>query len=875
MSAFVVSNIAADLKMLTNDQRFIFGDNILPEPLASFKIDNIFEPDIGMPSVSNFEMRNSSLSGFRWIHTTTNTDTFGSLKLQSFVNAASTGTDILLFNQDGTVVFNAPVSFPGFVVSGDFDMNDYKIINLLDPTNPQDGATKAYVDSLIGSGTVTLSGAVSGTGDVGSTIVTTLTDIDTSQITDFTTAVSSFRLDEFALPTSNIDLNSNKIINLATPTLATDGATKGYVDSAVGGSSITLTGAVTGSGSGTIDTTLTPITTSQITDYVADTEALIAAAIISPSQLTDYPATNTTYLRGDGVWANFESASAVPSIVNVTGDTQSFLYSSVFDSFFNLQNTTVRPAGAPTTTTLRILNPADGGYRLNHVFLNDGIYGGFGTLSLDAISMFGDIINFINFDFNDINGGVGFMTGIPNTTFGASTSETRKATLSVNSGPQNITNESSCFRVLSNDNATKIELQNTSVGGKLYELRSNLDGSFAITDRTASATKLSIDANSITANSRVQVTPTTTNVNRKVVLVETANNDHQFIGLGANSGVLRYQVSSTSGSYIWYAGTSSTTSTQLMRLEGDGQLFLTTAQTTSAINVNNTNTSSTVNDISFSRNGVLRCSFGFDNLNNEAYVSTNGTYPIKFTINGFERLRITENRIEISPSVIDLNRKIVFAGLNNDHQFLGFGINNPVGSADLRYQLSATTGSHIWYAGVNSTSSNELMRLRGNGDLTVTTGTIYGRRVSGTISMQNNITGTVINTANLFTKVLGTTTSSNLNQMSMPQSNRITYTGITGNSIVALITCSFSATFNTGASNEVIFAIYKNGALIPESRISFDFNAVSAITLPVIPYNISITTTLNNNDYVELWVTMNADPRTVTVSRLMMTVIAI
>lgn len=279
MSAFVVSNIAADLKMLTNNQRFIFGDNILPEPLASFKIDNIFEPDIGMPSVSNFEVRNSSLSGFRWTHTTTNTDTFGSFKLQSFINAESTGTDILLFNQDGTVVFNFPVSFPGFVVSGDVDINDYKIINLLDPVDPQDGATKAYVDSLIGGGTVTLSGAVTGSGNVDSTIVTTLTDIDTSQITDFTTAVSSFRLDEFALPTSNIDLNSNKIINLATPTLETDGANKGYVDAKTWN-------------------------TSQITNYSTNTQTLIAAATISPSQLTNYPAASTTYLRGDGVWAD-------------------------------------------------------------------------------------------------------------------------------------------------------------------------------------------------------------------------------------------------------------------------------------------------------------------------------------------------------------------------------------------------------------------------------------------------------------------------------------------------------------------------------------------------------------------------------------------
>lgn len=455
MSAFVVSNIAADLKMLTNDQRFIFGDNILPEPLASFKIDNIFEPALSMPSISNFEIRNSSLSGFRWTHTTTNTDTFGSFKLQSFINAESTGTDILLFNQDGTVTFNSP-----------------------------------------------------------------------------------------------------------------------------------------------------------------------------------------------------------------------------------------------------------------------------------------------------------------------------------------------------------IELQNTSVGGKLYELQSNSDGSFAITDRTASALKLIINENSITANSRVQVTPTVTNTNRKVVLVDTANNDHQFIGLGANSGVFRYQISAISGSYIWYAGTSTTTSTPLMQLNGTGTLGISTAQTTPAISVNNTNTSSTVNDISFYKSTVLGSSFGFNNAINEAYVRTTGAFPIRFDTSGIERFRITAN-------------------------------------GDAVFQ-----------------------------------NTIYGRRVSGTISMQGNVTGTTISTANTFVKVAGITTGSNLNQTSMLQSNRITYTGTSG-SIVALIICSFSATFNTGASNEIIFAIYKNGTQIPESRISFDLNATTAATLPVVPYNISIPTTLNSNDYIELWVAMDAAPRTVTVSRLMMTVIAI
>jgi phage-related tail fiber protein len=54
-------------------------------------------------------------------------------------------------------------------------------------------------------------------------------------ISDFTTAVQVIRLDQMAAPTASVSLNSQKITNLAEPTLATDAATKNYVDSAVNG----------------------------------------------------------------------------------------------------------------------------------------------------------------------------------------------------------------------------------------------------------------------------------------------------------------------------------------------------------------------------------------------------------------------------------------------------------------------------------------------------------------------------------------------------------------------------------------------------------------------------------------------------------------
>jgi hypothetical protein len=61
-------------------------------------------------------------------------------------------------------------------------------------------------------------------------------------------------------------------------------------------------------------------------------------------------------------------------------------------------------------------------------------------------------------------------------------------------------------------------------------------------------------------------------VNRKIVLYEVANNDHQFLGFGVNNNTLRYQVNTTGDSHVFFTGASSTTSTELMRIQGDGKV---------------------------------------------------------------------------------------------------------------------------------------------------------------------------------------------------------------------------------------------------------------------------------------------------------------
>lgn len=61
--------------------------------------------------------------------------------------------------------------------------------------------------------------------------------------------------------------------------------------------------------------------------------------------------------------------------------------------------------------------------------------------------------------------------------------------------------------------------------------------------------------------------------NRKIVLYEAANDEHRFFGLGVNiEGTLRYQVPVTVNDHVFYAGTSATTSNELMRIKGNGNV---------------------------------------------------------------------------------------------------------------------------------------------------------------------------------------------------------------------------------------------------------------------------------------------------------------
>jgi hypothetical protein len=85
-----------------------------------------------------------------------------------------------------------------------------------------------------------------------------------------------------------------------------------------------------------------------------------------------------------------------------------------------------------------------------------------------------------------------------------------------------------------------------------------------------------------------------------------------------------------------------------------------------------------------------------------------------------------------------LNRKIVlWESANNDNQFYGLGINGGI----FRYQVGDVGDNHVFYAGASSSASNELMRIKGNGNVGIGTSNPTERlHVIGNILASGTIT---------------------------------------------------------------------------------------------------------------------------------------
>ncbi len=268
-------------------------------------------------------------------------------------------------------------------------------------------------------------------------------------------------------------------------------------------------------------------------------------------------------------------------------------------------------------------------------------------------------------------------------------------------------------------------------------------------------------------NAPLQLASTT--ANRKIVMYESTNNDHQFYGFGINGGVLRYQTDSAGADHVFFAGASASSSNELFRVKGNGNVGvginptekLEVAGKTKTTNLQvTTGTAAVVGQVLTATDTAGNMGWqtpaaggttetannGLTKTGNNIQLGGNLTANTTIAHNGFN-LNIGNNAflsngnvglgttspnapLQLSNSVV--NRKIVlFEFANDDHQYYGFGINN----AMLRYQTVG--GDHTFFNGTSATTSQELMRIKANGNVGIGVAPTEKLEVSGKTKTTN------------------------------------------------------------------------------------------------------------------------------------------
>lgn len=351
LSSITVAGITPDLSILGAYQRFIFPNTLNSCTLGT---KNTFLPTLGNNSITNLELMNSNLNGFRLVHTTINGGTFGSLVLQSFIG--NTPTNIWGTGEGGAFTFYLPIIF-----SNDINMGGFKINNLGTPIDPTDAATKAYVDGLPDQ-SITLTGAVTGTG-IG-TIATTFNGVvgivnggtgkttatPYSIICGGTTSTGALQ-SVASLGTSGQVLTSQG--TAALPIWTTAGS--GTVTSITAGTGLTG-GTITTSG--TISLTNTTVTSGNYTygNFTVNAQGQLTAAssgttpLLPANNLSDV--TNTSTARANLGLTNIATQSVTQNNVLIGGATNTITSTVLTNGQLLIGSTGLSPvASVPTNGT--------------------------------------------------------------------------------------------------------------------------------------------------------------------------------------------------------------------------------------------------------------------------------------------------------------------------------------------------------------------------------------------------------------------------------------------------------------------------------------------------------------------------------------------
>ena len=197
------------------------------------------------------------------------------------VTQADTGTVTSTMIADGTIVngdinASAAIAFSKIATpAADFAMGGYKITGLGTPTSNTDASTKAYVDTSISN----LIGGAPSTLDTLDEIAAALND--TANFADTVVLKTGSTM------SGALAMGNNKITGLATPTVSTDAATKGYIDTVTVAPS-NLTGPITSVGSATSIASQTGTGTK----FVVDTSPTLVTPVLGVATATSINGTS-------------------------------------------------------------------------------------------------------------------------------------------------------------------------------------------------------------------------------------------------------------------------------------------------------------------------------------------------------------------------------------------------------------------------------------------------------------------------------------------------------------------------------------------------------------------------------------------------------
>jgi hypothetical protein len=133
------------------------------------------------------------------------------------------------------------------------------------------------------------------------------------------------------------------------------------------------------------------------------------------------------------------------------------------------------------------------------------------------------------------------------------------------------------------------------------------------------------------------------------------------------------------------------------------------------------------------------------------------------------------------------------------------------------------------------------------------------KRSYGEMFTTANAAGTTISVQSTFQKAIAPTSDGILNNFTNSSANKLTYTGTKS----AIFKCQVSCTAqNTGIGQTTSYAIAKNGAILAKSQEQIVFT----VALDKAEVSVTCIVQLNQNDFVELWVTNNSSTAAITIS---------